>query len=243
MLYFLHGDDVSNSRKRLKILLDSLFAKKPNAGFFKLEPDNFSAGKLEELLGGQGLFEKKYIVQMDGLFEDKIIAELLLASLNDIKNSEHIFIFIEGKVNKPILKKIEKVADKIQEFSLNKIAGKSGATDNDFNIFNLANVFGARNKKELWVLYQTARMKNISPEEISGILFWQLKCLFLAKRCQFATDAQLKPFVFNKAKSFAKSYTKEELQQISSGLVSIYHNARRSGTDLDLALEKFILEI
>ena len=248
MLYFLHGDDTSNSRKKLKSLLDSLFAKKPNAGFFKLEADNFSEAKLEELSGGQGLFERKYIVQMDGLFEDKNTAELLLQKITDLKNSENVFIFIERKVGRPILKKIKKVADKIQEFSLRKTAGKSdavggGSAAADFNIFSLADAFGQGDKKKLWVLYQKARMKNISPEEVSGILFWQLKCLFQVRDARNAKEAGLKPFVFTKAKNFSQNYSKEKLLKMSSDLVAIYHEARRSGLVFDLGLEKFILKI
>ena len=243
MLYFLYGEDVSASRQKLKTLLNSLFVKKPNAGFFKLEVADFSENKLNELLESQGLFEKKYIVQLDGLFEDKEIASILLARLEDIQNSENIFIFIENKINKPFLKKIEKVATKIQEFALEQGARRFGAPQNGFQIFDLADAFGRRNKKELWILYQKALRQNSVAEEIGGILFWQLKCLILAQNCQNAMEAQLKPFVFNKAKNFAQNYTTTELRQMSSALVSNYHNARRSSPNLELALEKFILEI
>ncbi|MCK5021833.1 MAG: hypothetical protein KAR54_01120 [Candidatus Pacebacteria bacterium] len=249
MFYCLHGDDIENSRKKLHSLLGLLFSKKPDAGFFKIDIDNFSEGKLDELLLGQGLFEKKYIVQLDALFEDKGSTLFLQKRLEDIKESENIFIFIEQKINKPILKKLEKYATKIQEFSLKKQIGRKFVTENenfnikDFNIFDIADAFGNRKKKDLWVLYQKTRMRNIPPEEVSGILFWQLKSMFQSQNTDNATKAGLKPFVFNKSKRFLKNYSKDELLKISSNLVSIYHNARRGKSEFDISLEMFIISL
>ena len=248
MIYFLHGDDTQKSKEKLKSLLATLFSKKPNASFFKLDIDNFDEVKLDEFIQSQGLFEKKYIIQMDGLFEDKSIAKFIVDKLEDLQKSENIFIFLEKKITKPVLKKIEKYATKIQEFSV-KEKGRSFATKNGnfnlggFNIFDLATCFGNRNKKDLWVLYQKTKIKNIPPEEVSGIIFWQLKMMFQVLNSKNALEADLKPFVFSKAKGYLKNYSEEELKKMSSALVSIYHNARRGGLEFDLALEKFILEL
>ncbi len=250
MLYLIYGDDTKKSREKLKSLLKSLFLKKPNAGFFKLDIDNFDEIKLDEFIKSQGLFEQRYIVQLDCLFENKEFSKLLINKLEDLQKSENIFICIETKILKPVLKKIEKYATQIQEFSLKKgIGGRTFSTKDggfktdDFNIFDLATCFGNRNKKDLWVLYQKTKIKNIPPEEVSGIIFWQLKVMFQVLGSQNANQAKLKPFVFNKAKSYLKNYSEEELKQISSDLVSIYHEARRGGLEFDLALEKFILEL
>jgi len=251
MIYFLHGDDIKKSRGKLKFLLDSLFSKKPNAGFFKLDIDNFSEAKLDEFIRSQGLFEQKYIVQLDFLFEDKEISKLLIAKLEVLQKSENIFICIEKKISKTILKKIEKYSVKIQEFSIKNNKGMVFGTENGdlayrqagFNIFDLATCFGNRNKKDLWVLYQKTKAKNIPPEEVSGIIFWQLKVMFQVLDAQNANQANLKPFVFNKAKGYLKKYSRRELGKISSNLVSIYHDSRREGLEFDLALEKFILEL
>ncbi|MCK5285651.1 MAG: hypothetical protein KAJ58_00275 [Candidatus Pacebacteria bacterium] len=249
MLYFLYGNNTQKAKKKLDSLLDLLFIKKPNASFFKLDLDNFNESKLEELLFGQGLFEQKYIIQMDFLFEDKDTQDFILNKLKEISESENIFLFKEKKINKPILKKIEKYATKVQEFSLKENGGRTFATRNgdfqinDFNIFDLATCFGNRNKKDLWVLYQKTKNKNISTEEVSGILFWQLRVMFQALNSKNAVEANLKPFVFNKAESYLKKYSEEELKKISSDLVTIYHDARRGLCEFDLALEKFILEI
>lgn len=250
MFYLIHGNDTQKSREKLNSLLDLLFTKKPNASFFKLDSDNFSEEKIDELLYSQGLFEQKYVVQLDSLFENKDFSEYLVKKLEDLQKTENIFIAIENKILKPILKKIEKHADKIQEFILKKESvGRTFATErgdfniSDFNIFDLATCFGNKNKKDLWVLYQKTKYRNIPTEEVSGILFWQLKVMFQTLNSKNAVEADLKPFVFSKAKGYLKNYTEKELKKISSNLVSIYHDARRSKMEFNLALEKLILEL
>ncbi len=249
MIYFLYGEDTNKSRGKLKSLLESLFLKKPNAGFFKLDSDSFIEIKLEEFIESQGLFEKKYIVQMDGLFEDLTISKFLLDKLEDLEKSENIFIFIETKIKSPFLKKIEKYSAKVQEFPLKKNVGRDFSTNSssfnpsEFNIFDLATCFGNRNKKDLWVLYQKTKAKDIPTEEVSGILFWQLKTMFQVLKSKNVAESGLKPFVFNKARGYLRKYSKDELENMSSSLVSIYHDARRGGLEFDLALEKFILEL
>jgi len=219
MLYFLHGNNTQKSRKKLHSLLDLLLKKKPNASFFKLDTDNFNEGKIEELLFSQGLFEQKYIVQLDSLFEDKEFSKFLIKKLKDLQESENIFICIENKISKSVLKKIEKYATKVQEFSLLKGKGRTFATKNggfninDFNIFDLATCFGNRNKKDLWVLYQKTKIKNIPPEEVSGILFWQLKMMFQVLNSKNAQEANLKPFVFNKSKVFFKKLFRRRIKK------------------------------
>ncbi len=67
--------------------------------------------------------------------------------------------------------------------------------------------------------------------------------MFQVLNSKNAGEAGLKPFVFNKAKNYLENYSKKELEKISSDLVSIYHNARRSQMEFGLALERFILRI
>lgn len=247
MIYLLYGDDTKKSGEKLKSLLSFLFSKKPNVSFFKLDIDNFSETKLEEFIFSQGLFEQKYIVQLDGLLENKDFSELLIGKLEELQKSENIFIVLERKINNSLLKKIERYTTQKQEFSLKKNKERLFATEKgtfrlrDFKIFDLAIYFGNRDKKDLWVLYQKTKIKNIPAEEVCGILFWQLKVMFLVLKSQTVQQTGLKPFVFNEAKRYLKHYSEPELKKMSADLVFLYHNARRSGLTLDLALEKFIL--
>lgn len=256
MLYLLHGTNFKKSREKLHSMTDSLLKKKPDASFFKLDASNFSESQLDELVGGQGLFEQKYIVQMDGLLEYAKTKDFVVDRIDEIAKSENIFILIEENITKPVLKKIEKVAQKIQEFSSfakameNKGGGRKfsvvggGELDlADFNIFDLADAFGKRDKKNLWVLYQKAKMRNIPDEEIHGILNWQLKSILIASKSKSVNDSGLKPFVYNKSLKFSKNFEEGELEKLSSKLISIYHDARRGIVEFNIALEKFILEI
>ena len=238
MIYLLHGTDTIKSRKKLHTLLDSMFTKKPDASYMRIERENFDESRIEEFAGGQGLFENKYIIVFDNLFVDKNIKEVILKKIKEISKSQNIFIFLEEKLNKTELNRFEKYAEKIQEF------GASGSKkEKKFDIFSLTDAFGKRDKKGLWILYQKAKLNNVSDEEVHGILFWQIKSMLLSFNAKDAKESGLNPFVFRKSLGFIKNYSEGELKRISSSLVSLYHDTRRGIHEMDIALERFILGI
>ena len=145
MIYLLHGADTIKSRKKSRALLDVMFVKKPDASFIRVETGDFDENRLKEFIGGQGLFENKYIIFFDNLFSDKNVKEILLKSLKEISKSENIFIFLEEKLNKTELSKFEKYAKKIQEFSLGNLVSKL----KKFDIFSLTDALGKRDKRSL----------------------------------------------------------------------------------------------
>ena len=117
------------------------------------------------------------------------------------------------------------------------------------DFFEFTDALGARDKKGLWQLYQDALKEEVPSEEVHGILFWQIKALLSALKCRDAGEAGLNPFVYNKAKTYAKNYGKnveeadKKLKEMSTKLFEMYHEAHRGKTDFAIALEKFILEI
>lgn len=239
MIYLLHGTDTIKSRKKMSILLDGMFAKKPNASFVRIDTENFNESRIEEFVGSQGLFENKYIIVFDNLFVDKDVKEILLKNIKEISESQNIFIFLEEKLNKTELSKFEKYAEKIQSFELRSLASKL----KKFNMFSLTDALGRRDRKQLWVLYQKAKLNNISDEEIHGILFWQVKTMLLVSSALSAESAGLNEFVFRKSLGFLKNYKEKELKKLSFSLMTLYHDTRRGIHDIDNALERFVLEI
>src|SRR3989338_7960786 len=243
MFYFLYGEDGDKARKKAHDVIEGLVKKRPKASFFKDDGENFNLGKLTEFIGGQGLFDNKQIVFLDNILEDKEIKEAVLDKIIEIKESPNAFVFLEKKADKATLGKMEKSAEKVQEFKVAGDVGFSGKSVNKFDVFSLTDVFGRRDKKNLWALYQEALSQNISPEEINGILFWQLKSMLVASLSKDANESGLKPYVFQKAKTFARNYTEDEMKKMSSVFVSVYHDSRRGIHDFDIALERFILSI
>lgn len=219
MLFFLHGTNKDKAREKARELLESLAKKRPEASLFKIDSDNFDLARLQELIGGQGLFSNKYIIFLDGLFENAEIKEQVLKFHQEIGESENIFIWLEGKVDKATLTKIEKVAEKVQEFEDKVVKVPSSK---NFNIFDLANVLGRRDQRQFWLLYREAILKDFPPEEICGILFWKLKDLLLKG---------------------SGNFEKLEIKKLAEKLVTIYHDAHRGKLDFEIGLEKFVLTV
>ena len=238
MLYVLYGNDTDKVFAKANALVESLLQKKPDASLVKVSNETFEDSHLLEWVHEQGLFAQKCIVQFTRVFEDKGAKEAVLDSLKEIAESPNIFVMIEGTLDAKTLKKLEKHATKVQEFSSTEKAGKQS-----FNTFALTDALGERNKKQLWVLYNQALMSGSVPEELHGILFWQVKSMLLAECSGSAQASGLKPFVFNKAKRFAKNYTLPELQQLSHDLVTLYHDARRGKGEFETKLEVFLLRV
>ena len=236
MIYFFYGTDFEKARVKANETVEILRNKKPDASFLKITEENWNASQLPELIGGQGLFENKNIIFLDRLFVNKEAEEIIVKNLKEIGESQNIFIFLEKKVNKPIIEKVKKNGGKIQEFE-----GASPEHVEVFNNFSLTDAFGRRDKKQLWVLFNQAISSGSVPEEIHGILFWQLKCLILARDSKTPEEAGLKPYPYQKAKGFLKNFKEGELEKISSELVRIYHDSRTEGRSLETELEKFIL--
>jgi DNA polymerase III delta subunit len=250
MLYFFHTKKGTSSKvdsgvafKKAGALAAELQKKKPDAAFFTVTDENWNDQVIDEYIQSQGLFSNKYIVLIKGIFVKKELKEMFLEKIKEIAESPNIFIVAEGVLDAASLKKIEKHAAKIQEFEGGVSAsGEALASGQDFKIFDMADALGARDKKRLWTLYRKAIDSGKVPEEIHGILFWQAKSMAIARETKNASESGLNPFVYGKAKRFAENYSKEELEGLLKGLVSIYHDAHRGLHDFETSLEVLILE-
>ncbi|MEN9614264.1 MAG: hypothetical protein RLZZ347_571 [Candidatus Parcubacteria bacterium] len=251
MIYLLYGEDTVSARAKAHELIAVLQKKKPNASFFTMMAEHCDASRLQEFAGGQGLFEQKYIVFLDRVLETAEAKEAFLDCVKAISESDNIFVMLEGKLDKATLTKIEKKAEKVQEFVFSagaKVASKSAAGDRpatipEFNIFVLSDALGKKDKKSLWVFYQKALLSDTPPEEISGTLFWQVKSMLTARVSNTALESGLNPFVFQKSKAYEKNYPGDSLRELSEKLVSIYHDAHRGKGDFAIALERLILSL
>lgn len=248
MIYFYYGTDTEKASKKANSALDSSLKKHLDATLIRIGTEELSQQRIDELIGTQALFYNKYLVYFYKTFENKINKELILKNIKDLAKSENFFIFAEGKMDKVGLTKIEKVAEKVEEFvkpekKLNK-KEELALRGEKIDFFDFSNALGERNKKGLWVLYQDALREQVPAEEVHGIFFWQIKSMLLAKKSKSADEARMKPYPFQKAKEYSRNYSIEgELELLAEKLVSMYHEAHRGNIDFFVALEKFILEL
>ncbi|MFH0755417.1 MAG: hypothetical protein V1910_01995 [bacterium] len=247
MIYFYYGTDIETARKKVKMTIDFLFSKKPNVTLIEIRDEILSQNKIIELVGGQTLFSNKYIVFLYKTFDNKENKELILKNIKEFADSNNIFIFAEGKIDKISLTKIEKNAEKIQKFiKAEKLLNKKEALTlkgEKIDFFEFADAFGKRDKKKLWILYQDALAEQVPAEEVHGIFFWQIKNILLARKCKTAEEANMKAYPFQKACEYSKNYKENELENFSSKLVHMYHEAHRGNENFHISLEKFILEL
>ncbi len=237
MFYFLHGTDTHKAREKLHSLLDLAKKKRPDAEVFKMTSENWSEGQFDELLISQGLFEQKYTVVLDNLFEKKDVKEYVLDRLEGVKDSDQIFLFLEGKVDVASLKKIEKHSEKTQEFE------KAEKNKPTLNVFAIADGLLEKDKKKLWLNYVDLLEKGGVPEEIHGILFWQVKNMILASRATSSNDTGLSPFVYKNALRGSRNYKTEELQKMSSDLVNMTHKVRQGEGEIGVMIETWVLSL
>ena len=238
MIHFFYGENNIKAREEFHSFLDVFFAKNPDASLFEMNAESWSEERFNELLASRGLFGGGSVIVLDSLLQDIDAEGTVLEKLKEMKESPNIFVIIEGKLPKIISERVVKKAETAQESVGEKMTKKI-----EFDRFALSDALGRRSKKDAWVLLQKALVSGGVPEEIHGMLFWQVKSMILAVSSKTAGEAGLNPFVFRKSLSFAKNFTEEELKNLSARLVSIYHDARRGGDELAIALEKFVLGI
>ena len=251
MIYLFHGTDKTKARGMAHQAVMAAQKKHAEAEFFRLNNENFTESKLDELIMSQGLFYSGSIVFADSLFDDTEIGEILIKKIKEISESPNFFVFLEGKLNKKELEKFAKYTQKVENFEKpeRRLTKKEElhAKGEKIDFFEFADTLGERNKRQLWTIYQEALREEVNSEEVHAMFFWQVKAMLCAVKTKDAGEAGLNPYVYSKSKEYAKNYGKtreeaeEKLRQMSATLCDMYHEAHRGKIDFAVGLERFIL--
>jgi len=239
MLHVLYGTDYKSLRKKLDSLRKAFEKKRPDAEFFTLDEESFSAAKLDEFIQGRGLFEDKYIVTLDRCFLDDTAQDEIIENLDEIAASPNAFILVAGELDATIQEKLENYAERAWEFSMHDRQSEQ----EEYTMFDLTDAFGRRDPQAVWVEYQQAIRSGKEPAAIQGMLFWQVKNMLLAMQTADADEAGMSTYPYKKATQFSKNFSNDELQQLSAELINIYHQAREGRFDMETKLEAFLLGV
>ena len=112
-----------------------------------------------------------------------------------------------------------------------------------FSPFALQDAIGDKNAKKAWIEYHRIRISRIEAEEIIHKIINKVRDMNMILSGAGAEDLNMKDFPYNKSKEDLKNWKPEELKRFYTDLVSIYHESRMGGEDVDTALEKILLKL
>jgi hypothetical protein len=162
---------------------------------------------------GIDLFDKSSFVVLENVLNGGDI-NFSTEELVRIKESNTLFIFKEDKLSVALQNKYKKYGE-IKIFEEKKVTQVP-----KFNVFNITDAFANKDKILAWTLYNKGIKEGIEGEAIAGILFWKIKTMLL---------------------NGSNVFSRDDLKQQSSKIISLYHKAHRGEIDLSLGLEQFIL--
>ena len=228
MLYVLIGSDFQKIKKRVAELTKGHEVVRFGEG---REPFQHAPSRLN----ASGLFSKKVALHLDRPLDDADGKAVFLEHLKAFADSDTPVIAIVAALDAETKKKIPKGAA-VEAYDIEEKEGGPEAS-----VFALADAFAKGDRKTAWVLYRKFIENGSAPEELHGTLAWQARTLVLASKTKSAEEAGLKPFAYTKAKS-ALSKLKDDPENLSRELVSLYHRSRMGQGTLENLLEMFLLK-
>lgn len=207
MIYLIYGNDTTLKNTEIKNLAEG-------AGIVRVPADQITSNALLTLSNQSQLFGTVPITVIESALTEgqNILNDELLSAL---KNSFNIFVFLEDSCTQAQIKKYKKYLEDTV------LCEKKEKASPKINAFVIADMYGRRDKIGTWTSYIDLIEKGEAPEAISGMLFWKIKTLLLARS--------------------VAPYSKRELERSSSALVDIYHKAHAGSVDMKVSLEQFIL--
>lgn len=213
MIYLFAGDDVKSKHVSYIKFIKSL--PRGEEVFF-ISRNEFNRMQIESFYSGSGLFYTKCTVVFSNILEREEMRNFILEKLDFMGESQNDFVFLEGKLNKPILDAFKGARAELNIFELPK------AKRELFDNFLLANAFGQKDRLNLWIYFRMAVDRGVVMEELAGVLFWKAKDMIIKK-------------------NFSK-FSESELKNFTSKLSYLLPEARRKGKDSESAFEQFLLE-
>lgn len=241
MLYLFFGSDYQKARAQFHAAIAQAREKQPHAKVLTVDPTTTPPDDSLDSLTHPQLFADPRIILIDEM-EEVPGWELTPERASACAAADDIVFAIAGTFSKKSIKEAEKAGGKVFECKKSaQGAAKAKKDSSSKSRFALTDAFAQKDKKRAWLLYRTLIDEGAAPEELHGLLAWQIKALVLSAKASSAKEAGLKPFVYQKAKEFLRRWDKKELADTYKEFVTLYHESRRGNRELETAIEKFLL--
>lgn len=196
-------------------------------------------------LGAQGLFTPKVAFIIDRPLETPEGQALIRNYSKTFHESDVDVFIIQPETYSQVLKNlgIKKGEEKdvfpkgveVVEF------GKQEAEERPLP-FGFSDAFMRGDRKAAWMEFRKLISAGAGIEELHGTLSWAVRSALIAAKTKSAKEAGIQPFVYTKSKRFAGDMGIPAVEELSRRLVAVYHDARAGKADMELGMEKLILE-
>lgn len=113
-----------------------------------------------------------------------------------------------------------------------------------YNPFALQDAIGERSVKKIWIEYIKLRLAGIEAEELIHKIVSKVRDMVAIAMGAGKEDLGIqKDYPYNKSKKDLKNWKVEDLKNLYTKLVSVYHGSRMGAEELETALEKTLLSI
>lgn len=126
---------------------------------------------------------------------------------------------------------------------INSYSKKKGNKIFSYNPFALQDAIGERNIKKIWIEYIKLRLASIEPEILIYNILSKIRTMVAVKKGANRNNLDINEYSYNRSKKDAENWKRENLENLYSKLVEIYHRSRISGEELGAAIEKTLLSI
>lgn len=113
-----------------------------------------------------------------------------------------------------------------------------------YSPFALQDAIGEKSVKKIWIEYQKLRLSGVEAEELISKIVSKVRDMAAIMGGASKDDLGIKSdYPYNKSKRDIKNWPEKDLKSFYGKLVSVYHESRMGIEEIDLALEKAILNI
>ena len=209
MIYIIHGDDI-NLKDKAFTNIKSIYGD----SIFDINTETERSGeRLLSHIHSIDLWGVKQIIAIDNLLGDIDFKDILYENLDEIKNSDNVFVIYEREINAAVFTKIKKFSTKVYDVTNTRVAL-------DTKPFLLCDYVAARDKRHAWPELLRLYEHDVAAEAIQGALWWKLKSIWHGTK-----------------------YSRAEIERLSYDLILIGARAHSGECDFRVGLERWVLSI
>lgn len=234
MIKVFSGEDYTKRKEAQKDYISSL-KDDGEVSFVVSEDTENSILNIDRFLDGGGMFIQRVCVVFQDVFSSKEVFSKIQSDISKIKESETVYLFIENNsLSKDEIKFLESNKIDFTEFNLKD--------KKEYNSFVLTDAVLQKKKKDIWIELNKVFSTGESGEATHGLLWWQIKSMFLVSSGFSQEDLGMKDYPYKKTKKSVSLFELQELKKIIREFALLPVSSRRKGLSLYESMEAFFLK-